>query len=124
MRHESIAPTPYTNEQMLIAISSYTHAAKGVGRQLATEPSESGWTPDSPFDHDGFIDLALSAVSQAKNFASANKLFFNNQKLEDNVNDAMAEAFYAGWDDQRRLLKMVDPARFSSRAVAVEDASD
>lgn len=124
MRHESIAPTPYTNEQMLIAISQYTHAAKGVGRQLASEPDDAGWTPDSPFDHDGFMALTDSAVTQAKHFASQNKLFFNNEKLEDNVLDAMAVAFHAGWDDQRRLLKIADPDGEARRAAALETASD
>jgi hypothetical protein len=103
-RHTSVAPDILTNEDIDIAISQTAHAAKGVGRQLASEPTESGWTPDSPFDHDGFQHLVDAAVDEAKHFAKDNHKFFNAEKLADNVLDMMAAAFHAGWDAQKKLL--------------------
>lgn len=105
LRHTSVAPDILTNEDIATAISQCTHAAKGVGRQLATEPAESGWTPDSPFDHDGFQHLVDAAVESAKHHGKINKMFFNAEKLADNVLDMMADAFHAGWDAQRRLFE-------------------
>jgi hypothetical protein len=126
LRHTSVAPDILTNDDIAIAISQCAHAAKGVGRQLASEPEESGWTPDSPFDHDGFQHLVDAAVENAKHFGKTNHRFFNAEKLADNVLDMMADAFHAGWDAQRGLFEMagiVIPATYDEGSAEWQDAN-
>lgn len=121
MRHTDLAPAIFTNDMLIEVLLGHCTAAKGMGREYSMLPDENGWTPDSPFDIETFMNLTDEAVKTAKQHATINKLFYNAEKLQDNVLDLVASAFHRGWDDQRKLMALVDPEGEAAKSAVFAD---